>query len=80
MTAGNGSVERVTARRRDPHFSSFIATGAVVGLVVGVLVALVGRQAPDYSLTTAVGYFGVLGGGLGALLGGLVAVLFTLRN
>ena len=60
--------------RRRPRYLRFILSGALVGLVAsGVLTALRADQVeqPLYLLL----YLGLMLGGIGALLGGLVAVL-----
>jgi hypothetical protein len=69
----------VSRTRRDPKFSAFIVTGALIGFVVGSAIAFVGPDADRYDFTTALGYLAVLGGLLGALGGALVAVLLS-RN
>jgi len=66
-------------RRRTPKFTRFIATGAVIGFVVGAAVAILGAPAPTYGLNAQLGYFGVLGAALGGLIAGVVAVLIDRR-
>ena len=65
-------------RRRSPRYSRFIIAGAMVGLVLGVLAALA-FQGTTYTLAVAI-IAGVALSGLGALLGGLVAVLLDRRT
>lgn len=65
---------------RTPNFLRFIVTGALVGFVVGTVVAIVGEGAPDYSLGSQIGFFGVLFAALGALLAALLAVLVERRR
>lgn len=77
-------------RGRRPIFSRFIVVGAVLGFVVATGVALLLRPDPSavssasqtatYGLGRVMMFFGVLGGGLGALLGALVAVLLDRRS
>ena len=70
--------ETPQARRR-PRYLRFIVSGAIVGLVVsGVLTAVRADQVeqPRYLLL----YLALLLGGIGALLGGLVAVLIEGRR
>ena len=70
--------ETPKARRR-PRYLRFILSGAVVGLVVsGVLTAVRADhvEQPRYLLL----YLALLLGGIGALLGGLVAVLIEGRG
>ena len=64
---------------RTPHFLRFIVTGAVVGFLAGAIVSLVGDSATDYSAGSQIAFFGVMLGGIGALLAGLVAVLLERR-
>ena len=68
---------------RSPRFLRFILTGAVVGFLVGAVVASGGwfeddtsvlTQQGQYTPTAAVGYLGLLG----ASLAGLVAALLAL--
>lgn len=73
--ASVGSVS--SKRRRDPRFSVFIVTGALIGFVAGSIAAFVGPDAGRYDFTTAVGYLAVLGALVGALAGAVVSVLFS---
>ncbi len=66
-------------RRRTPQFRRIIVTGALVGFVVGVFVALAGDGVNGYSASTEVGFFGVLFAALGAFLAALFAVLVDRR-
>jgi hypothetical protein len=61
-------------KARAPRFGPFIATGAIVGFVAGSAVAYFGPEAPQYSASTGVGFVGLLGASLGALIGALVAL------
>jgi hypothetical protein len=61
--------------RRIPNFKRFLVTGGIVGLVVGLVVAVVSDDAPTYDSRTEVLYLGALGVFLGIGLFGLVAVL-----
>lgn len=65
--------------RRYPRFSSFLLTGAVLGFVAGVLVDLLGPDQTGYDPVSTLGYFGVFGAALGALVAAVVAVLLD-RN
>lgn len=61
---------------RTPNFASFIATGAVVGAVVGGLISVFsGNPAQFFSENAALGVMVVTFGVLGAILGGLAGVL-----
>ncbi len=68
------------SRRRQPRFRAFIVTGALLGVLVGLLLALRGHDTGSYTTTSAVGYIASLGGLLGALLGGAVAALLAGRD
>lgn len=66
---------------RSPRYAVFVITGAVAGLVLGVVLATVG-SAPDATGGAGVlGYLVAFGTLLGALAGGTVAVVAeTLLN
>jgi hypothetical protein len=64
---------------RTPNYLRFIVTGAIVGFVLGAVFSLVGESAPDYSSGSQIAFFGVMFGGIGALLAGLLAVLLERR-
>lgn len=68
------------SRRRQPRFRAFIVTGALLGVLVGLLLAMRGHATGSYSTTSAVGYIASLGGLVGALLGGAVAALLAGRD
>jgi hypothetical protein len=62
--------------RRAPRYRAFVATGAVLGVVAGVLVTLVLAGGDSiFSTGTVVGYLGAIGLLLGALAGAGAAVL-----
>lgn len=60
---------------RAPDFGAFLLTGGVLGAVVGVLVGVAGRIDARYDTFVALGFLGLVFGGLGVLVGGVVAVL-----
>ncbi len=71
---------------RPPRFLPFAVTGAVVGFLIGALLAATNvftdpdpLVPSDYSWTAGVGYLGFLGAGLCALLGVLLALLLDRR-
>jgi len=74
----------VPPTRRYPNFTAFIATGAVLGFVLGSAVAYFGDDANtyghDYSVTSAVLFLGVVGALVFALLAAVVAVLLDRRS
>lgn len=65
--------------RRSPAFLRWIGSGAVVGFLVGLVMAVVSADAANYGLGSQVAYLGVMFAFVGALLGGLVAVLVDRR-
>ena len=66
--------------RRAPNIVPFLGTGAFVGLLVGVILALVGPGNPDYSTATLVGLFAVVFAALGLLVAGVVLVVVERRS
>ena len=77
---GAGRFSLVNAPRRSPNFTRFIATGAILGFVVGAVASLFGDRAPGLSENSALFYIGVFGAAIGAVLGALVAVAFDRRG
>lgn len=69
----------VASPRRRPKFGSFLVTGAVIGFVLGSILALIGPQDNRYSASTSIGFLGLLGAGIGALVGAVVAILIDRR-
>lgn len=65
---------------RQPRFTSFLVTGGVVGLLVGVFLSLVGQPDARYDSATALGFLGLICGLLGVLVGGVIAVLLDRRS
>jgi threonine/homoserine/homoserine lactone efflux protein len=69
----------VPETRRYPNFTAFIATGAVLGFVVGSAVAYFSDSSAtyghSYSMSSAVVFLGVVGACVFALLAAVVAVL-----
>lgn len=70
----------MNAPRRSPYFTRFLATGAVLGFVVGAVAAVLGDPAPGYAEGSAMFYIGVFGAAIGAVLAGVVAVLLDRRG
>lgn len=69
--------------RRYPNFVAFIATGAILGFVVGSAFAYFSDNTTDYghdySTTSAVLFLGVVGAFVFGLLAAVVAVLLDRR-
>jgi hypothetical protein len=77
-------VDTVSSARR-PNFVAFIATGVVLGFVVGSAVAYFGdadtaQYGRVYSAGTAVMFLGLLGACVFGMLGAIVAVLLDRRD
>lgn len=66
--------QQVTLRRA-PRYRAFIGTGAVVGAVLAVVLTGLFPGSGRFSTGAVMGYLGVSLALLGALFGGLVAVL-----
>ncbi|WP_156188063.1 hypothetical protein [Arsenicicoccus sp. oral taxon 190] len=80
-----GPARSARPRRGQPIFARFIIAGAVVGVILMTLVAQLaeGHNEPShvaYSLGRTLAYFAVIGGGLGALAGAVVALLLDRRR
>lgn len=66
--------------RRAPRYRPFGVTGAVIGVVAGVILALSFTAASNYSMQTIAGYFAAILGLIGALIGLGIAVLIERRR
>lgn len=68
---------RVVRRRvrRAPDFRRFIITGAIVGFIVGAIIASGGPDIQGYSDRTGVALIGGVLAALGALAGAVVALI-----
>ena len=66
--------------RRAPRYLPFGLTGAVLGVVAGLVLALSFTAASNYSMQTIVGYFAATLGLIGAVLGLGAAVLIERRR
>jgi gas vesicle protein len=67
--------------RRAPRYRAFVLTGALLGVIVGIVASLLlGDPASLFSAPTTTGYLAAIGLLLGALLGGAVAVLVERRR
>ncbi|HZW43314.1 MAG TPA: hypothetical protein VFF32_02830 [Dermatophilaceae bacterium] len=65
---------------RQPRFTSFLVTGGIFGLLIGLVLSLVGHPDTRYDLATALGFLGLICALLGVLVGGLIAVLLDRRS
>jgi hypothetical protein len=65
--------------RRSPRYIAFLGTGAVVGVVAGIVLAL-GPGAGVDDKVRLLAYLCALLAGLGALLGGVVALVLEGRR
>jgi len=66
--------------RRTPRFASFLITGGIVGLLIGLGISLIGHPDTRYDASVAMGFLGLVCAGLGVLVGGTVAVLLDRRS
>lgn len=66
--------------RRAPRYRAFGLTGAVVGVLAGLFLALSFSVAGDYTLQSIIGYLAATLGMLGAVLGLGLAVLIERRQ
>lgn len=73
-------VVRYGRKRRAPRYGSFVATGAIVGVVLGLVLSLARPASGDFSQNSVIGYVAATLGLLGALLGAGVAVLLDRRR
>ena len=71
-----------TARtaRRQPRFAAFLISGALLGLLLGFVLSAIGPADARYDASAALGLLGLIFAGLGALLGGVIAVLLEKRH
>lgn len=61
--------------RRTPNFLRFIITGAVIGFIVGAVIATSGASAEGYSQRTGIALIGGVLAAIGALVAAIVALL-----
>lgn len=71
---------RYGRKRRAPRYGSFVATGAVLGIVLGLGLSLTRPASGEFSQNSVIGYVAATLGLLGALLGAGVAVLLDRRR
>jgi membrane associated rhomboid family serine protease len=66
--------------RRAPRYRPFGLTGAAVGVLAGVVLALSFTATSDYSVRTITGYFAAIFGLVGTVIGLGLAVLLERRR
>ena len=66
--------------RRSPRFAAFLLTGALSGLVIGLFLSVTGPVDARYDAFATAGFLALIFAGLGALAGGLVAILLDRRT
>jgi hypothetical protein len=66
--------------RRAPRYRPFGLTGALIGVVAGIILAVSFTAAANYTLQTIAGYFAAIFGLVGAVLGLGAAVLIERRR
>ncbi len=59
---------------RVPNFKRLLIGGAIIGIVIGVIVSLLGDEAQGYSETSAALYLGALGAMFGLALAALLGI------
>jgi len=65
--------------RRTPRFAAFLLSGGLAGLLIGFFLNVIGPVDSRYEASAALGFLGLIFAGLGALVGGIVAVLLEKR-
>jgi hypothetical protein len=66
--------------RQAPRYGSFVATGAILGVVLGIVLSFSRPSTGDFSQNSVVGYVAAILGLIGALIGGALAVLMDRRR
>jgi hypothetical protein len=66
--------------RRSPRFFAFLLTGGLAGLLIGFFLNVIGPVDSRYDASSELGFLGLIFAGLGALVGGIVAVLLEKRT
>ncbi|MFD1214206.1 hypothetical protein ACFQ36_19440 [Arthrobacter sp. GCM10027362] len=72
---GPGRPGRELTVRRAPKFGPFLAAGTVLGVLAAVVVALTGPESAEFTRGSIFGFFAVVFGVAGLLLGGIVALV-----
>ena len=71
---------RYGRRRRAPRYGSFVASGAIIGALLGLVLSLARPASGQFSQNSVIGYVAATLGLLGALLGAGLAVLLDRRR
>jgi hypothetical protein len=71
---------RYGRRRRAPRYGSFLVTGAIIGIALGVVLSFARPSTGDFSQNSVVGYVAATLGLIGALIGGAIAVVLERRR
>ena len=66
--------------RSTPNVRAFLATGGLLGLLVGVFLSVTGPVDTRYDASAALGFLALIFAGLGVLAGGVIAVLLDRRS
>lgn len=75
----------VRSRRRAPRYRAFVGTGALAGVLLALITTFFLQFEPvagatTYTLESVFGYTALLFGLLGAMLGGIAAILLERRR
>lgn len=76
---GDVGIRRYPVRRR-PKYLNFMATGMILGILAGGVWTFIGPQAADYSYTSVLGYTCLVLGFIGAMAGGLLAMVLDRKR
>jgi H+/Cl- antiporter ClcA len=71
----SGEVRTEVSIRRAPKYLPFVLVGAVVGLIIALVVTSLYPADPTVGLAAILGYFGIIGFAIGALIGAIVALV-----
>jgi hypothetical protein len=71
---------RYGRRRRAPRYGSFLATGAILGIALGVALSFARPSTGQFSENSVAGYVAATFGLVGALIGAAVAVILDRRR
>ncbi|MFX0538567.1 hypothetical protein ACQBAT_13380 [Ornithinimicrobium sp. Y1847] len=66
--------------RRRPDMVRFLATGAILGFLIGAVISYVGPEVPTSSLLQQIILLGIIGGLLGAFLASVVYLVVDRRS